>query len=1138
MGRYKSCFLGGGFHTPGRSVRNLFALLIAAFAGQVSASCEEPVGRFVDIHGQVETLVVENETWAKASLETILCEGSSIRVGASSRAAIALVNDAVLRLDENTTMRLVDVTEKDEERSLMDIIKGALHSFSRKPRKLSVNSPYLNGSIEGTEFVFRVVDEQTEITVFEGTVVASNDQGTVSVSGGESASASPGQAPQARTVLRPRDAAQWSLYYPPILATGGDPAMDVSPVLGEAAADLSAGRVDAARPKLDQAIAEDTDAGLAYAMRAVINLVQNQLEQALDDANQAVTLNPDSAATYIALSYAQQAGFQIGEARETLLQAVEKQPEDALAWARLAELHLMMGDRQQATDAAQKAEALAPNLGRTQITLGFVALAEFRAADARAAFEKAIALDAADPLPHLGLGLAKISVGELEQGRGDIEVAVGLGSNNALLRSYLGKAYFEEKRHPLDSRQFRVASELDPMDPTPWLYEGIALQTQNRPVEAAEALDKSIELNDNRATYRSRLLLDKDRAARGTSLARVYKDLGFERMGVNESTKSLTTDPSNTSAHRFLSDTYQGVRRREISRVSELFQAQMMQDVNINPVQPSISSTNLNVVTPGGPTSAGFNEFTPLFERNTTRFDVTGVTGDNSTGGGEAVVTGVYDQYSWSAGAYDMDTDGFRANNDISHEIQNLFGQVALSPSVSVQAEIRSRDTRQGDLAMNFDADDFRPEYERHFQEDTGHIGLKYAPNPASTTLLSFIYSDREESQNDGSVDIAAAPFPPFIQPGQIVTTNSFDGDTDEESSQFEAQHIYTAERYNIVTGAAFAEVDQDFHTTDSVTVEFPPAIFPIPPPPPVVNERREEPTIDDSRAYVYGNLQQADDVTWTVGLSYQDYDEDAFDYDRFNSKLGMQWDVRNDLRVRAAYFENIKPALASNRTLEPTQVAGFNQFFDDANGTKSRRYGLALDWQAARTFSVGVEATERKFRAPEFDPVSATESVAVFDDREERLDRIYAYWMPAKRWGVSVQAVYDKYTSDGSLDFNHPTEVKTISYPVGVQYFHPSGFFVGMVVTYVDQEVERDNSVILPADSRLAEGDSDFTVADLGVGFRLPKRRGILSVTVQNLFDEDFDYQDDSFREFKDEPATGPYIPEQSVMGRVTLNF
>ena len=125
------------------------------------------------------------------------------------------------------------------------------------------------------------------------------------------------------------------------------------------------------------------DAGLAHALRAVINVVQNQLEKALADGNQAVNLNPESAATYVALSYAQQANFRISEARDTLLQAVEKQPKEALAWARLAELHLMLGDKQEATDAAQKAAELAPNLGRTQITLGFTALAEFRAADAQ-----------------------------------------------------------------------------------------------------------------------------------------------------------------------------------------------------------------------------------------------------------------------------------------------------------------------------------------------------------------------------------------------------------------------------------------------------------------------------------------------------------------------------------------------------------------------------------------------------------------------------------------------------------------------------------------------------------------------------------------------------------------------------------
>jgi hypothetical protein len=61
------------------------------------------------------------------------------------------------------------------------------------------------------------------------------------------------------------------------------------------------------------------------------------------------------------------------------------------------------------------------------------------------------------------------------------------------------------------------------------------------------------------------------------------------------------------------------VRRREIARVSNLLQAQMLQDLNINPIQPSLSEANLNIVTQGGPARAGFNEFTPLFERTTRR---------------------------------------------------------------------------------------------------------------------------------------------------------------------------------------------------------------------------------------------------------------------------------------------------------------------------------------------------------------------------------------------------------------------------------------------------------------------------------------------------------------------------------------
>ena len=203
--------------------------------------------------------------------------------------------------------------------------------------------------------------------------------------------------------------------------------------------------------------------------------------------------------------------------------------QNALAWARLAELQSSFGELKKALKAAQKAVALEPNLARTQTVLGFAYLTQVKTKQAKDAFAKAIALDQADPLPRLGLGLAKIREGHLDEGSRDIEVAASLDPNNSLVRSYLGKAYYEEKRTALDEREYAVAKELDPKDPTPWFYDAIAKQTTNRPVEALHDLQQAIELNDNRAVYRSRLLLDADLAARSASLGRIYSDLGFQQ---------------------------------------------------------------------------------------------------------------------------------------------------------------------------------------------------------------------------------------------------------------------------------------------------------------------------------------------------------------------------------------------------------------------------------------------------------------------------------------------------------------------------------------------------------------------------------------------------------------------------------
>ena len=248
--------------------------------------------------------------------------------------------------------------------------------------------------------------------------------------------------------------------------------------------------------------------------------------------------------------------------------------------------------------------------------LGYAYLTQVKTTQAKGTFDKAIVLDQADPLPRLGLGLAKIREGDLHGGSQDIESAASLDPNNALVRSYLGKAYYEEKRTTLDQREYAIAKALDPQDPTPWFYDAIAKQTTNQPVEALRDLQQSIALNDNRAVYRSGLLLDADLAARSAGLGRIYSNLGFQQLALVEGWKSVNTYPTNFSAHGLLADSYAVLPRHEIARVSELLQSQLLQPINITPIQPRLAESNLFLISAQGPGTVSFNEFNPLFTRN------------------------------------------------------------------------------------------------------------------------------------------------------------------------------------------------------------------------------------------------------------------------------------------------------------------------------------------------------------------------------------------------------------------------------------------------------------------------------------------------------------------------------------------
>ncbi|MGH6629001.1 MAG: tetratricopeptide repeat protein, partial [Burkholderiales bacterium] len=454
---------------------------------------------------------------------------------------------------------------------------------------LTIKTLFANAKVEGTEFLVRVAPSQTSVSVFDGKILVSNALGSVRLVNGEAAIAEADRPPRREILMKPRDAVQWALYYPPLIDTRLAPTGPNAEALREALRLYRSGQIMQAVGPLDKVDAKQRDAlyhdlraglllsvgrvefaradiaaarklnpqdGTALALESIIAITQNDKTEALRLTQQAIIAEPNSPVPHVARSYAEQATFNLDKALESARTATRLAPENALAWARVAELELAQGDMDEAEEAAEKSRTLDPQLARTQTIAGFAALTRIDISKAKSAFTEAIARDPADPLPRLGLGLAKIRRGQLEDGRRDIENAANLDPNNALVRSYLGKAYYEEKRDKVAGVELDNAKLLDPKDPTPYFYDAIRKQTENRPVEALHDLQKSIELNDNRAVYRSKLQVEGDRAMRGTSLARLYDDLGFQRRGLLESTKSLAIDPGDYSAHRFLSDTY------------------------------------------------------------------------------------------------------------------------------------------------------------------------------------------------------------------------------------------------------------------------------------------------------------------------------------------------------------------------------------------------------------------------------------------------------------------------------------------------------------------------------------------------------------------------------------------------------
>jgi hypothetical protein len=287
--------------------------------------------------------------------------------------------------------------------------------------------------------------------------------------------------------------------------------------------------------------------------------------------------------------------------------------------------------------------------------------------------------------------------------------------------------------------------------------------------------------------------------------------------------------------------------------------------------------------------------------------------------------------------------------------------------------------------------------------------------------------------------------------------------------------------------------------------------------------------TVEHSSAYVYAQFHQFENLTLTLGGSADSLEGGGMERDNFYPKFGVIWEPTAHTVIRAAAIKTLQRPLISRQniqpSLEPTQVAGFNQFFFGVVGEEVWRYGIGIDQEFSDTLYAGAEYSERDRDTP----ILFLRDTPEFEQlaRDEYFGRAYVYSTPLPTLALGAEYQYEDIDNHGMPFEEAVTEVKTHRLKLSANYFHPRGWIGGIDATYVDQDGEFQNI----NSGEITPGDDNFWILDASIGYRLPKRRGLISLEVNNVLDEEFRFQDT-------DPENPAILPERWVLLKITLAF
>ena len=371
-----------------------------------------------------------------------------------------------------------------------------------------------------------------------------------------------------------------------------------------------------------------------------------------------------------------------------------------------------------------------------------------------------------------------------------------------------------------------------------------------------------------------------------------------------------------------------------------------------------------------------------------------------------------------------------------------------------------------------------------------------------------------------------------FFDPADFGLTpprveDSTDDEGEDDAFSGELSHLYRSKVVDIVSGAGAFIIDRDIDLTDSVYWPGDPPLFYG------TFTSRSRLDISHYNLYFYSYIKALENLTLTLGASgdfynsdyKDDIDEEDLVENQFNPKFGITWTPFDGTTVRGAVFRTFKRTLITDQTLEPTQVAGFNQFFADIDATDAWVYGAAVDQKFSQNIYAGAEFSSRDLEVPYYSASGAT-PVLREADWKETLGRAYFNWTPHKWLAFRAEYEYEKfkYTDEVNLGAR---KVETHSFPLGANFFHPSGLFAGLQTTYYYQKGNFERFSTATFES----AHDTFWLVDAALGYRFPNRYGFLTVGVTNLFDREFEY-------FEVDVKNSRIQPDRQIFSRVTFAF